>query len=537
MRKIILLLVFIFNIFCVFSQKETKTVVTINGEQITVADFKRVYEKNLSAIDNEEAKDIEKNLNLFINFKLKVKEAYEIKLDTLTSYKTEIETYKNQLIAPYLQDKNYLNSLIKEAYNRTKTEIRASHILIKLPRNFKPEDTLKPYNKIIAARNRILAGEPFDKVAKEVSEDPSAVSNGGDLGYFSAFKMLYDFEDAAYKTSLGDVSEPFKTRYGYHFIQKTGSRTSKGEIQVAHILIADTTANGKIKVDEIFSKLTNGANFNTVAKQYSNDRKTKDKGGVLPRFGSGRMVKTFEEASFSLASLGEFSIPFKTKYGWHIVKLLKQYPILSFDEMEKEISTKVRKSGRTKLSDNAVLNRLKSEYSIKIIASSKKVVLSKNSRNIPIDSLQNILLTINEKNIRQSNFVSYILNRRQQPLDVLFEKFIDAEILVYFKENLVNTNTDFANTLAEYEDGLLLFELMQQKIWNISSDTLALKNYFDSHKNSYETKDFSTIKGKVMNDFQTSLEKEWIQELRANNKVEVNKMILKKLIKYYRKES
>ena len=163
--------------------------------------------------------------------------------------------------------------------------------------------------------------------------------------------------------------------------------------------------------------------------------------------------------------------------------------------------------------------------------------MSKNSRNIPIDSLQNILLTINEKNISQSNFVSYILNRRQQPLDVLFEKFIDAEILVYFKENLVNTNTDFANTLAEYEDGLLLFELMQQKIWNISSDTLALKNYFDSHKNNYETKDFSTIKGKVMNDFQTSLEKEWIQELRANNKVEVNKMILKKLIKYYRKES
>ncbi|MDB4064969.1 peptidylprolyl isomerase [Flavobacteriaceae bacterium] len=500
MRKIILLLVFIFNIFCVFSQKETKTVVTINGEQITVADFKRVYEKNLSAIDNEEAKDIEKNLNLFINFKLKVKEAYEIKLDTLTSYKTEIETYKNQLIAPYLQDKNYLNSLIKEAYNRTKTEIRASHILIKLPRNFKPEDTLKPYNKIIAARNRILAGEPFDKVAKEVSEDPSAVSNGGDLGYFSAFKMLYDFEDAAYKTSLGDVSELFKTRYGYHFIQKTGSRTSKGDIQVAHILIADTSANGKTQIDEVFSKLTNGVNFNTLAKQYSNDRKTKDKGGVLPRFGSGRMVKTFEE-------------------------------------MEKEISNKVRKSGRAKLSDNAVLNRLKKEYLIKVIASSKKVVLSENIRSIRKDSLLNILLIINEKKITQSDFVSYILNRRQQPLVVLLEKFIDSEILAYFKENLVNTNTDFANILAEYEDGLLLFELMQQKIWNISSDTLALKDYFDSHKNSYETKDFSTIKGKVMNDFQTSLEKEWIQELRANNKVEVNKMILKKLIKYYRKES
>ena len=137
MRKIILLLVFIFNTFYAFSQKGTNTLVTINEEQISVADFKRVYEKNLNAIDNEEAKDIEKNLDLFINFKLKVKEAYDLKLDTLTSYKTEIETYKNQLIAPYLQDKNYLNALIKEAYDRTKNEIRASHILIKLPRNFK----------------------------------------------------------------------------------------------------------------------------------------------------------------------------------------------------------------------------------------------------------------------------------------------------------------------------------------------------------------------------------------------------------------
>jgi peptidyl-prolyl cis-trans isomerase SurA len=122
-------------------------------------------------------------------------------------------------------------------------------------------------------------------------------------------------------------------------------------------------------------------------------------------------------------------------------------------------------------------------------------------------------------------------------LDVLLDKFIDSEILVYFKENLVNTNTDFANTFSEYEDGLLLFELMQQKIWNISSDTIALKNYFDSHKNSYETKDLASIKGKVMNDFQTSLEKEWIQELRSNNKVEINKIVLKKLIKYYRKQS
>ena len=212
MKKAILLIILLINSLNIFSQKDTKTLVTINGEATSVADFKRVYEKNLNAIDNEESKNVKNNLDLFINFKLKVAEAYQIRLDTLSSYKREIETYKSQLIAPYLQDKNYLNLLIKEAYDRTKTEIRASHILVRLPQNYSLNDTLKSYTKIINARNRVLAGESFTKVAKEMSEDPSAKENGGDLGYFSAFKMLYDFEDAAYKTKLGDVSPPFKTR-------------------------------------------------------------------------------------------------------------------------------------------------------------------------------------------------------------------------------------------------------------------------------------------------------------------------------------
>jgi len=244
MKKNIFLL-FIFYNLNMFSQKNTDILVTINDDKVSVQDFKRIYERNLDAIDNDESKDIVKNLDLFINFKLKVKQAYELKLDTLTSYKNEIKTYRKQLIAPYIQDESQLNSLVKEAYDRTRTEIRASHILVKLPRNYKPKDTILPFSKINEARQRILAGEPFAKVAKELSEDPSAIRNGGDLGYFSAFNMLYDFEDMAYKTSLGDVSQIFKTRFGYHIVQKTGSRTSKGERQVAHILISDTTSNGK----------------------------------------------------------------------------------------------------------------------------------------------------------------------------------------------------------------------------------------------------------------------------------------------------
>lgn len=536
MKKIILLIIFLINSNTSFSQKDLETLFTINGEKTSVKDFKIVYEKNLNAIDNEESKNVETNLDLFINFKLKVKEAYELKLDTLESYKNEIETYKNQLIAPYLQDKKYLNLLIKEAYDRTKTEVQASHILIRLPQNYSSKDTLNGYNKIIKARNRVIAGEPFNKVAKEMSEDPSAKENGGDLGFFSAFKMLYDFEDVAYKTKVGEVSKPFKTRYGYHFIKNTGFRTSLGERQVAHILITDTTTSGKLKMDLIYSKLREGIDFTELTKQYSNDINSKNKGGVLPKFGTGRMVKSFENVVFSLKNINDYSLPFRTKYGWHIVKLLKKYPVLSFDEIKNEISERVRKTGRTKLSDNAVLNRLKKEYSIKINESAKKVIERENIKTISNDSLQDTLLIINQKIIPQSDFISYISNKRYRSINKVFDNFVDFEILAYFKENLVNTNLDFANTLKEYEDGLLLFELMQKKIWNMSSDSIGLINYFEVHKNKYGDKELESIKGRVMNDYQQLLDEEWILSLRSSNNIKTDKKVLKKLIKYYRKE-
>ena len=510
MKKIILLIAFTISSSNLLSQKDTKILVTINDNEFSVADFKKVYEKNLDAIDNEESKNLDKNLDLYVNYKLKVKQAYDLKLDTLKSYMTEIETYKTQLIAPYLQDKEYLTSLIKEAYDRTKTEIRASHILVRLPKNYTSKDTLSSFLKIQKARQRVLSGESFAKVAKEVSEDPSVSVNAGDLGYFSAFKMLYDFEDAAYSTSNGGVSGIFKTRYGYHFLQNNGTRTSKGERQVAHILISDTTLLGE---------------------------NTKSKGGVLPRFGSGRMVKSFETAAFSLNNIGDYSIPFKTKYGWHIVKLLKKFPILPFVEMEKVISDKVRNSGRAKLSDNAVLNRLKNEYSITVTESSKKLLQRKDLRSLSKDSLNNTLLTINKKILLQSDFASFIKNRRLTSFNDMMQKFIDAEILTYFKENLVNTDSNFAYTLSEYEDGLLLFELMQQKIWNKSSDTIALKKYYDTRKKSYNSEDLNSIKGKVMNDFQLYLDQEWIGQLRSENEVKINRKVLKKLKSYYRKES
>ncbi len=544
MKKLVLVL-FLAVSSMILGQQNDKILITIDGEEISVGDFKRIYEKNLDAIDNEEAKDVEKNLDLFINYKLKVKEAYQIKLDTLPSYIKEIEGYRNQLSAPYMQDTVFINKLVKDAYFRTKNEIKAKHILIRTPKDATPKDTLEAYQKIMNIRARILKGEDFEAVAEETSEDPSArddeksgrKANKGNLGYFSAFKMVYPFEDAAYNTKVGKVSEPFKTRFGYHILKIDSLRASKGEVEVAHILINNQTKNAKKLIDSLYNQLEKDVQFKTLARKFSEDTGSKSKGGKLRQFGTGVMVKSFEDVAFSLQKEGEYSKPFQTPFGWHILQLIKKHPVKTFEEMQDELKSKVKSGDRAQLSEKAVIAKLKKKYTISENENAKTIFENKNIRTIGKDSLQEVLLTINELDIKQEAFVSYIKNRNNAPVYELFNEFKDKEILSYYKENLEKTEPEFAYTLQEYRDGLLLFELMQQKIWEKSSkDTLGLKNHYDTNLSKYKNKEFDKIKGEVMNDYQNTLEEKWITDLRNKSVIEVNNKELKKLIKFYKKE-
>ncbi|WP_299062272.1 peptidylprolyl isomerase [uncultured Polaribacter sp.] len=544
MRKLVLLVVLSVSM-SIFSQKKSKNLLFIDGAPTTVSEFKRVYEKNLDAIDNEESKSVTKNLELFINYKLKVKEAYKMQLDTAASYKREMETYKNQLSTPYLQDTTFIDQLVKDVYFRTKNEVKAKHILIRLSRQALPKDTLLAYNKILDLRERILKGEKFEQIAAKFSEDKSAADdpktgrkgNGGNLGYFSAFNMVYPFEVAAYATKVGEISMPFKTQFGYHIIQVDDLKPSKGEIEAAHILVRDTTAVGKKQIENVYAKLIAKESFEDLAKEYSEDPGSKNKGGSLGKFGAGRMVKPFSDAAFALENENDFTKPFKTRFGWHIIKLLKKHPIKPFKEMEKELKEKVKKSSRMELSKNAVVKKLKKDYLIKEPKEARKMLNRKDVRSIPKDSLKNILLSINDKDILQQEFISFIRNRRHLPIFKLYEMFKEEQILNYYKENLIYTEPDYAAVLKEYEDGLLLFELMQQKIWTKSSkDTLGLKQYFDKNATTYNTDDLKTVKGQVINDYQNFLEKNWIADLRKKSVIEIKKKQLKKLIKLYGKE-
>ena len=541
MRKSVLLVVLCVSI-SVFSQKKEKTLITIDGEKITVSEFKRVYEKNLDVIDNEEAKNIAKNLELFINYKLKVKEAYQIKLDTFPSYIREVEKYRNQLSAPYLKDTTFIEKLAKDAYYRTKNEVKAKHILIRTPKDATPNDTLIAYNKILKIRDKILNNGDFETIASEVSEDESAKDNPkngtkgnkGNLGYFSAFRMVFPFEEAAYTTKEGEISMPFRSQFGYHILKVDDFRVSKGEVELAHILITDTTSVGKMKIDKVFTKLNTNEKFEELAKQYSDDTRSKNDGGKIGKFGTGRLPRPFENVAFSLSEENSFSKPFKTSFGWHIVKLIKKHPIKSYDEMREELTSRIKKSARIKVSKKAIVNKLKNNYKVIENEKAKNILNRKDIRAIPKDSLQQIILSINTKDIKQELFIEYIKNRNNKPVFELFDMFKSNEIIKHFKENLIYTEPEYASTIREYENGLLLFELMQQKIWDKSSkDSIGLKKYFNANINAYKNKELKEIKGQVINDYQNFLEKEWIADLRSKSKIKVRKKELKKLTTSY----
>ncbi len=513
--KISRILIFVFLIVPYFLIAQTKDVLfTIDDNPYYTDEFIRVYNKNLDLVKDDSQKDLDKYLELFLGYKLKVQKANKVGLQYGTNYQNELKSYRNQLSKNYVNDSKVTNELVKEAYDRLQQEIRASHILVLLDEGATPEDTLKAYNKILDIKRRLDAGEDFVTVAKLTPEDPSVKDNNGDLGYFSAFRMVYPFENATYKTNVGKVSKPFRTRFGYHIVKVVDKRINRGEVTVAHIMILKNTdeaqnAKAKSTIEDIYQKIQQGESFETLAQQFSEDKSSAPKGGVLQRFGSGQLSsEEFENVAFELKDKNQISKPFESQFGWHIVKLIEKHPVRTYDEMKSELEDKIRKDERSLLITNSLAKKLRNKYSIlkdvKILVKIKAVVTDEFyaqtwAANDKTKEIKGIVLTINkDKKINANQFVDFIIGKQKSNIktkpisrlvDELFEKFIDEQLIAYYNENLENEFPDFKNIMEEYRDGLLLFDLMEKEIWNrAKNDTLGLSEYFKNNISNYQWK-------------------------------------------------
>ena len=507
--KTLLLILFVSTAF-----SQNNEILKIDNQVVNKSEFEQIYWKNKKE-KIASKKDLDEYIELFINFKLKVISAEELGLDTTKKFIDELSGYRNQLEKPYLTDTSITESLINEAYFRTINEINASHIMVKLGPNPNPSDTLKAYNKISSFLKSINSGElSFEKIAEESSEDPYAKTNAGNLGYFNAFKMIYSFENAAYKTPIGDVSKPIRTRYGYHLVRPNSTRKAMGKVKTSHIMITTNQKlpnNNKItseKIHTIYNDLNNGTlSFEELANKFSEDRKSAKNGGEIGWISSGGNVyPEFEKTVFSLTKNGDFSKPFKTPNGWHIVKRLDYEPIGDLKSLTYELKNKIEKDMRGQKTKSSFIKKLKVDYADLIeelitLNELKKILKNENFdfKNMPLNKeikgINNVILSIENRSYLIYDFLEYLLNLKKldknliinNTLTKLYEKFVNQKLIAFEKTQLEKKYPEFKALMKEYRDGILLFEISDQMIWTkATKDTSGLKEFYISNTNTWK---------------------------------------------------
>lgn len=491
-----------------FAQEVKKEVLfTIDGKPYYTDEFVRVYNKNLDLVKDDSQKNLDNYLDLYVGYKLKVNKAYKLGLDNSKQYQSELKTYRNQLSKNYVTDTKVTKELIDEAYERSLKEVRASHILFLVDEYAAPADTLKAYKKAMEVRKKALAGEDFAKLAQQYSEDPSAKDNKGDLGYFSAFRMVYPFESAAYKTPEGQISNPVRTRFGYHIIKVEDVRANRGDVTVAHIMIvkpkeADTEGQAKAKttIDEIYQKLKQGEDFADLAKQFSQDQSSAGNGGQLQRFSSGELSsEEFENEAFALQNPGDYSKPFETKFGWHIVKLVQKYPVRKFEEVQAELENKIKRDDRSRLITESMAEKLKKKYPVKRDAQVYKEAVKSLDNDKGLNATKPLLIINNDKQISVKEFLDYAAAQEKAGLvtkpvsanaGMLVEKFTEEQLTKYHNDNLETEYPEFGMVMQEYRDGLLLYDLMEKEIWEKAKiDTVGLEAFYNKNIANYQWKE------------------------------------------------
>jgi peptidyl-prolyl cis-trans isomerase SurA len=489
----------------------------IGNEEIDSDEFLYLFSKNYKVDAPSELltpEEFEENLALFVHYKLKVKEAENLGLANSEEFEREFEIFKQDLIKPYLIKNSLQEGELLKAYNRMQEVVNASHILLQFPTNASKEDTIAVFRMAQKLKTDAEAGADFNTLASEYSEDPSAKDNRGNLGYFTALQMVHQFEDAAYNLTIGQISDPVLTDFGYHIIKLEDKKPNPGEIRVSHILvrsqIGDPVSEERAlrKVGQIYSELQKSESvWEEVCAQFSEDISTKNTGGKLPWISLGSVIPEFERVAFTLTEEGEISPPVKTPYGFHIIRLEEKRPLASFEEMEPMIKSRVLRDSRSGLISSQVLAIQKSRYGFK--ENEPTYLLLKNAiekdgiaaalENLRADNLlEQELFAVNSISFPVNAFFDHITQQENRVIsgrpkigfDSLYESFLSSTMNRLEEEDLESNNEEYKMLLKEYREGILLFSLMNEQVWQKAlEDSVGLQQFFEKNQTNYYWKD------------------------------------------------
>ncbi len=509
MRKLVLTCASLFLLSSAFAQ----TLFTYGQYPVSKQDFVRVYEKNsINKKADYSEPALREYLNLYSLFRMKVKEAEIQRLDTLPNIQHELDNYRKQLAKNYLTDEEVTNKLLREAYDRMKEEVHVEHILILCPLG---TDTTAAYRKIdslykVATHKKA----DFAALAKEYSEDKGSKDNGGDIGYITALSTVYPVENAAYNTEVGKISAPFKTQFGYHIVKVIDKRPANGQIRIEQIMVAVPKSKGaegieagRKRIDSVAMLLKQGASFEVLVKQYSDDKFSVNEGGKLPPFGVGHYVPVFENAAFALKNPGDISAPVQTEYGFHIFKLLERFPLKPYDSVEVTLKHKIENDSRAQTARDIFFEKIKEKNGYKEYPENVQALMAKMDqmisdtgklahmfRAMDYRSMTKPVFSLAGVNYTQADFAKFIettthgrlMGAKQVATKDLLRMYVSNVVNDFEEHKLIDENPDFKNLMEEYRDGIMLFELMDRNVWGkASKDSVGLNEFYEAHKNKY----------------------------------------------------
>jgi peptidyl-prolyl cis-trans isomerase SurA len=501
----------------IYAQTNDPVVMNINGKDIKKSEFEYIYNKN----NNEDAIDkrsLDEYITLFKNFKLRVAEAESQGMDTTAAFHKEFNEYRSQLAKSYLKDPEVDEQLLSQAYDRTLEYAEISAIFIAYPQAGKsrfftvtPADTLAAYQKAMEVRNlAVKKNADFEALVKEYSFDERTKQSEhpGYMGWHSGLNLLPALEIPLSTAKAGQVTMPIRVPQGYYIIKVLNKKPHPGEVHAAHILImspsdADTVQITDVqnKVAEVYEKLKGGADFTELAKEYSEDKGTAEKGGDLSWIQFGQMVPEFNDVVFSMNEIGAVSQPFKTQFGYHIVKLLGKKPAASLDDLRSQIENKFDRTGNFAALHQPGIDKLKATHRFTLNEKVCKILAEKADTIFPADSLYTsqfeysatTLFTINGLSVMVADFIHYLKNNPKVYSNLSSEAFTESLnqhiylcLSEYESDGLESKYPEFKNLMQEYRDGILLFEISNQEVWEkASSDTEGLTKYFEENKSKY----------------------------------------------------
>lgn len=476
---------------------------TINGKGVPLSEFEYLYHKNNS--QQLTPQSIDEYLEMFVTYKQKVADAENEGIDNTEAFKNEFDGYRKELAEPYLRNKAMEDSIIRSVYSHLLEDVDVSHVMVasKGP----GIDPAAQKHMLDSLRTAIINGADFAAVAKKNSIDRAAQNNGGHMGWIPVGRLPYTFEDAAYQTPVGQISPVIETPFGFHIVRVEGRRPARGKVLVEHILKLtqglddEAAAKKKAEIDSIYNVVKGGADFEEVAKKESEDPGSQRNGGKMNWFGAGQMVPEFEEASFTLKN-GEISEPFKTAYGYHIVKRLDWKPVDSFETMEPMIKNLVQRDERAQMPRKRKIAELRGKFKVRENAEAINGVKEEILKNGALDSAliekyltSNVTLaTVGKTPILLSEVVSEIgsplagsAEQQAAQFEERVSRAIDNVVTENERQDLAKNNADYRNLLNEYRDGMLLFEVSDRKVWTkAKQDKEGLEKYFETHRDKYK---------------------------------------------------